>query len=119
MNAPVEVSGAAHLPQATAARAPLKGEMAVTALRLEGFAASVAARAEHLAAALKGFGRAEQLDGRAQPRLLGPGPRGRGLPEATRGRSGASPSRRRWAGGSARPWPARRSTTGAAAWSGC
>ncbi|MGZ3402859.1 MAG: glycolate oxidase subunit GlcE [Phenylobacterium sp.] len=62
MNAPVDVSGAAHLPDATAARAPLKGQMAVTALRLEGFAASVAARAEHLAAALKGFGRAELLD---------------------------------------------------------
>ena len=63
MNAPVEVSGAAHLPKPTAARAPLKGEMAVTALRLEGFAASVAARAEHLAQALKDFGRIEQLDG--------------------------------------------------------
>ena len=63
MNAPVEVSGAAHLPQATAARAPLKGEMAVTALRLEGFAASVAARAEHLATALQDVGRTEQLDG--------------------------------------------------------
>jgi len=63
MNAPVEVSGAAHLPERTAARAPLKGEMAVTAFRLEGFAASVAARAEHLAMALKGFGRVEQLDG--------------------------------------------------------
>ena len=62
MNAPVEVSGAAHLPEATAARAPLKGQMAVTALRLEGFAASVAARVETLAAALKGFGRAEVLD---------------------------------------------------------
>jgi glycolate oxidase FAD binding subunit len=62
MNAPVEVSGAAHLPPATAARAPLKGQMAVTALRLEGFAASVAARTEHLAAVLKGFGRAELLD---------------------------------------------------------
>jgi glycolate oxidase FAD binding subunit len=62
MNAPVELSGAAHLPRTTAARAPLKGQMAVTALRLEGFAASVAARAEHLAAALKGFGRAELLD---------------------------------------------------------
>ena len=61
MNAPVEVSGAAHLPRATAARAPLKGQMAVTALRLEGFEASVAARAEHLAAALQGFGRGEQL----------------------------------------------------------
>jgi glycolate oxidase FAD binding subunit len=63
LNAPVEVSGAAHLPQRTAARAPLKGEMAVTALRLEGFAASVAARADHLAVALKDFGRVEQLDG--------------------------------------------------------
>ena len=63
LNAPVELSGAAHLPQAAAARAPLKGEMAVTALRLEGFAASVAARAEHLVGALKGFGRLEQLDG--------------------------------------------------------
>ena len=62
LNAPAEVSGAAHLPPATAARPPLKGEMAVTALRLEGFAASVAARAEHLSAALKGFGRAEMLD---------------------------------------------------------
>jgi glycolate oxidase FAD binding subunit len=62
MNAPVEVSGAAQLPDATAARAPLKGQMAVTALRLEGFAASVAARAEHLVVALKGFGRAELLD---------------------------------------------------------
>jgi glycolate oxidase FAD binding subunit len=63
MNAPAEVSGAAHLPARTAARAPLKGEMAVTALRLEGFAASVAARSEHLAMALKAFGRVEQLDG--------------------------------------------------------
>jgi glycolate oxidase FAD binding subunit len=62
MNAPVEVSGAAHIPRATAERAPLKGELAVTALRLEGFAASVAARADHLAAALKDFGRAERLD---------------------------------------------------------
>jgi glycolate oxidase FAD binding subunit len=36
--------------------------MAVTALRLEGFEASVQARAEHLVAALKAFGRVEQLD---------------------------------------------------------
>lgn len=62
MNAPVELSGAAHIPKRTAARAPLKGEMAVTALRLEGFEASVAARAEALLVALKPFGRAEQLD---------------------------------------------------------
>ena len=63
MNAPVELSGAAHLPGPTAVRAPLKAAMAVTALRLEGFAASVAARAELLNAALKGFGRVERLDG--------------------------------------------------------
>jgi glycolate oxidase FAD binding subunit len=62
MGEPVELSGAAHLPPAAAARAPLKGRMAVTALRLEGFAASVAARVEHLAAALKSFGRIDQLD---------------------------------------------------------
>jgi len=62
LNAPVDVSGAAHLPERAAARAPLKGEMAVTALRIEGFAASVAARAEHLATALKDFGRSELLD---------------------------------------------------------
>ena len=62
MNAPVELSGAAHLPARTAARAPLRGEMAVTALRLEGFEASVLARAEGLAVDLKGFGRLEQLD---------------------------------------------------------
>jgi glycolate oxidase FAD binding subunit len=62
MNAPVEVSGAAHLPPAAAARAPLKADMAVTALRLEGFEASVAARADALAGALRDFGRVERLD---------------------------------------------------------
>jgi glycolate oxidase FAD binding subunit len=62
MNAAVEVSGAAHLPAGVAARAPLKAQMPVTALRLEGFEASVAARGEALAATLRGFGRAEQLD---------------------------------------------------------
>jgi glycolate oxidase FAD binding subunit len=62
LNAPAEVSGAAHLPRSTAGRAPLKGELAVTAIRLEGFEASVAARAEHLISALKAFGRADLLD---------------------------------------------------------
>ncbi|HEV2530394.1 glycolate oxidase subunit GlcE [Phenylobacterium sp.] len=62
LNAPVEVSGAAHLPPAIAARAPLKAEMAVTALRLEGFDKSVAARVETLREALKAFGRVERLD---------------------------------------------------------
>jgi glycolate oxidase FAD binding subunit len=62
LNAPVEVSGAAHLPVAVAGRAPLKAEMAVTALRLEGFEASIAARLDSLAQALKAFGRVDLLD---------------------------------------------------------
>ena len=62
LNAPVEVSGSAHLPAALSARPPLGAEMAVTALRLEGFAGSVAARIEALREALKGFGRVELLD---------------------------------------------------------
>ena len=62
LRSPAEVSAAAHLPAFAASRPPLSGEMAVTALRLEGFEASVAARAEALAALLTGFGRLEQLD---------------------------------------------------------
>jgi glycolate oxidase FAD binding subunit len=62
LTAPAEVSGAAHLPRSAAGRAPLKGELAVTAIRLEGFAASVAARADHLVSALKAFARADLLD---------------------------------------------------------
>ncbi|RAK64776.1 FAD-binding protein [Phenylobacterium kunshanense] len=62
LNGPFEVSGAAHLPSFAARARPLKAEMAVTALRLEGFDASVAARAEALSAVLKGFGRIEMLD---------------------------------------------------------
>lgn len=62
MNGPFEVSGAAHLPAIAAHAAPLRAEMAVTAIRLEGFEASVAARKEALAAALKGYGRIDALD---------------------------------------------------------
>lgn len=62
MNGPFEVSGAAHLPTFAAQAPPLGAELAVTAIRLEGFAASVAARTGTLAAALKGFGRVETLD---------------------------------------------------------
>ena len=62
MNGPFEVSGAAHLPPFAAQARPLKADMAVTAIRLEGFEASVAARAETLAGALKRFGRIETLD---------------------------------------------------------
>jgi len=63
MNGPFEVSGAAHLPVYAARARPLKAEMAVTALRLEGFEASVAARAEALVRALTPFGRMEELAG--------------------------------------------------------
>ncbi len=63
MNGPFEVSGAAHLPAFAARARPLKAEMPTTALRLEGFEASVSARAEGLAAALKGYGRIDALDG--------------------------------------------------------
>lgn len=62
LNAAVDASAAAHLPQAAAARPPLKAQMAVTALRLEGFEASVAARFDTLASALKGFGHIQRLD---------------------------------------------------------
>lgn len=62
MNGPFDVSGAAHLPAHAAAEPPLKAEMPVTALRLEGFEASVAARVESLVNALNGFGRVDRLD---------------------------------------------------------
>jgi glycolate oxidase FAD binding subunit len=63
MGAPVDVSGAAHLPPFAARRQGFAG--AVTILRLEGFAPSVAARLDQLEAALGSFGRAERLDAAA------------------------------------------------------
>jgi glycolate oxidase FAD binding subunit len=62
MASPAEVSGAAHLPAFAAGRPPLKAEMPVTALRLEGFPGSVAARTDALVGRLRGFGRCETLD---------------------------------------------------------
>ncbi len=62
MNGPFEVSAAAHLPAFAANAAPLEAEMGVTAIRLEGFEASVAARAAGLAAALTSHGRVDALD---------------------------------------------------------
>jgi len=64
MSAPVEVSAAAHVPTAVAAAPPLAAEMSVTAFRLEGFDASIAARVAVLAEALRDYGRADRLDGR-------------------------------------------------------
>lgn len=64
LSGPFDVSGAAHLPSFAARARPLKAEMATTALRLEGFEASVAARVDALASALKGYGRIDALDDR-------------------------------------------------------
>jgi len=55
MGSPADVSGAAHLPAAIAGRAGRGGE-AVTALRLEGFGPSVAARVRTLTEVLAAFG---------------------------------------------------------------
>ncbi|HEX7887274.1 MAG TPA: glycolate oxidase subunit GlcE [Phenylobacterium sp.] len=63
MNGPFEVSGAAHLPAFAAHARPLKAEMSTTALRLDGFEGSVAARVDALAVALKGYGRIDALEG--------------------------------------------------------
>ncbi len=67
MGAPVDVSGAAHLPTLAAKQQGFPA--AVTALRLEGFAPSVNARFERLAASLKPFGAAERLDAVASETL--------------------------------------------------
>ncbi|WP_037431754.1 FAD-binding protein, partial [Sinorhizobium fredii] len=64
MAQPVEVSGAAHLPESVRGRF-LDGalpEGAATVLRLEGMAASVEMRVEKLVAALSRFGPRSQLD---------------------------------------------------------
>lgn len=59
MALPVEVSGAAHLPESVRGRiagGALPGEGAATVLRLEGLAAPVGVRAEKLAAEMASFG---------------------------------------------------------------
>jgi glycolate oxidase FAD binding subunit len=65
LNSPFEVSGAAHLPAAIAARSAVsylrKAGGAVTALRIEGTAVSVAARCEGLRTLLRDFGTLEEL----------------------------------------------------------
>jgi glycolate oxidase FAD binding subunit len=65
MGSPADVSAAAHLPAGVAVRAPLPtgvGADAVTALRLEGFGPSVAARQRMLAERLARFGEMTVLD---------------------------------------------------------
>jgi glycolate oxidase FAD binding subunit len=63
MGSPADVSGAAHLPAGVATRAPgALGADAVTALRLEGFGPSVAARIRTLTEKLALFGAPTLLD---------------------------------------------------------
>ncbi len=61
MGSPADVSGAAHLPASVAARSPLAAAGPVTALRLEGFGPSVAARSTLLRERLAEFGASSQL----------------------------------------------------------
>ncbi len=73
MGSTCEVSGAAHLPAATAARLPngaaVAGGRALTALRLEGVAPSVRHRVAALKAALRLDGETAVIDRRASGRL--------------------------------------------------
>src|ERR1700730_12399095 len=67
MGAPVDVSGAAHLPPGAAKTQAFA--TAITALRLEGFAPSVTERYERLALMLKSFTPAGRLDAPASQTL--------------------------------------------------
>jgi glycolate oxidase FAD binding subunit len=67
MGAPVDVSGAAHLPPFAARTLGFSGS--ATLLRLEGFAPSVNERFERLAALLRPFAGAERLDAGASATL--------------------------------------------------
>jgi glycolate oxidase FAD binding subunit len=67
MGAPVDVSGAAHLPPTAAKTQGFA--TAITALRLEGFAPSVTERCERLAVMLKAFAPAGQLEAPASQTL--------------------------------------------------
>lgn len=73
MAMPVEVSGAAHLPQSVRGRFLAGGlpEGEATVLRLEGLEASVAVRAEKLAATMAAFGSVSRL-GQTESRSLWP-----------------------------------------------
>ena len=74
VGSPADVSGAAHLPAGVAARAALGAE-AVTALRLEGFGPSVAARILTLTEKLAPFGEPALLDAPETVALLDLHPR--------------------------------------------
>ena len=66
LQSPFDVSGAAHLPSEVASSGQ---DGAVTAIRLEGFSASVAARSEGLSAALGKFGATRAIDDDESQRL--------------------------------------------------
>ena len=62
LQSPYDVSGAAHLPTPVAAGlAGAESDVALTVMRLEGFSASVTARAKGLAAALAGIGQTRSV----------------------------------------------------------
>ena len=63
MGSNADISGAAHLPRSIAVRSAVGAGKAVTALRIDGFAASVAARVQNLTATLADFGLFESLEG--------------------------------------------------------
>ncbi|WAJ31565.1 glycolate oxidase subunit GlcE [Jeongeupella avenae] len=71
MGSSAEVSGAAHLPYAVAARVAegSLGRESATLIRIEGFGPSVEARAAHLSAGLSRVGRLERLEGEASRAL--------------------------------------------------
>ena len=71
MGSSCDVSGAAHLPEDIAARLPAQeiAGGAVTALRLEGFSPSVAARKDALEALMKPFGELATADEARSPAL--------------------------------------------------
>src|SRR5262245_14485440 len=69
MTSSCDVSGAAHLPAAVAARVPELAGAAMTILRLEGFAPSVAHRTRMLAGLLRGFAEVATLGEQPSARL--------------------------------------------------
>ncbi len=71
MAMPVEVSGAAHLPESVRGRfaGGALPDGAATVLRLEGLASSVTVRAEKLAASMARFGAVSRLDAETTQRL--------------------------------------------------
>ncbi len=71
MALPVEVSGAAHLPESVKGRfaGGVLADGAATVLRLEGLSDSVSMRTEKLAAAMAAYGATSRLDGETSRRL--------------------------------------------------